>query len=166
MSLFLALLIGCAHGPRTSIAGADLYAQVKTLQANGRIVVTANTGQIEVARSQVLVIDGDPPQVYVIADIIENCRGGSPVDDPDCTLALLYNQRFLVRNEAPKPRKRPGEQEEDSPMVKFTIASVAIAAPLTWGVATCEFDGCKWIFGIPLGLDALLFLVVASGVRD
>ncbi len=40
------------------------------------------------------------------------------------------------------------------------MARLGIAA------TTCEFDGCKYVFGVPFTIDALLFLTFALSASD
>jgi len=44
---------------------------------------------------------------------------------------------------------------------KALLAGLVIGAPLTFGVASCDFAGCQALFGVPLVLD-VCFLALAT----
>jgi hypothetical protein len=138
------------------VTGADLYARLDVLRKTGKAVV----GTVAVRKDQVLSTGRDG-QAFVIDQVIENCRGGDPALDVDCTLALLVHQRFTVLDRIPD-RRGPKPEREDrsrSALTAIVVTSLGAAAigGLIYGVATCEFEGCRAVFGVPL-------VFVAGGV--
>ena len=155
--LVLALVIGCGAPKRPTVTGADLYARVEVLKSVGQTVVD-NT---PIRKDQVL-ITGRDGQVFVIEQIVENCRGGDAVADVDCTLALLINETFTVLDKIPDPKAAPKAEEEDRSgpaITAIVVVSLAVGAigGLVYGAATCEFEGCEVVFGVPL-------VIVAGGL--
>ncbi len=154
LTVALALTVlasACAHAARPTISGAQLYAQVQVLQTTGQAVV----GSVPVRKGQVLTT-GSEGQTFLVEQVIENCHGGDPASEVDCTLALLLEQRFIVSDHAPSQRGAPVAHEDRSgSMLTAGVViglGVAAAAGLIYGVATCEFAGCKAVFGVPLVL--------------
>jgi hypothetical protein len=162
----VALVLGaiapaCAHPNPPTVTGGELYAQLQALRDTG----TATVGRVVVRRTQVLTTGGDG-QSFLIEQVIEHCRGGDPHDDVDCALALLIDQRFMVVDHLPRGRAvRPegGYATEATRSIATAVVivglSVAAVGGLVYGLATCEFPGCKAVFGVPLifGGGALLF---------
>jgi len=142
----VALVAACGHA-RPTVTGAELYAQVHALQATGR----ATIGAMAVRKGQVLA-SGD--QVFVVEQVIDRCRGGDPATDVDCTLALLLDQRFTVLDHAPQGHAShaDGEDRSASMITSGVVVGVAVAAAggLVLGAATCDFPGCKYVFGVPI----------------
>lgn len=151
-------LAACTRPARPTVSGADLYAQVTALRDAGRISVAAPDHPIEVRREQVLIADRTS-QVFVIEQLIERCRGGAPELDVDCALALVRDQRFRVVDHAPDAPETRAERARLPPRLAIALVTGAIAVPLVWGVSTCDFPGCKAVFGFPLALDAGAFVV-------
>lgn len=158
--LLAVLLAGCSHA-RPTVAGRDLYAQVQTLQAAGQVTI----GSIVVRRDQTLVTTSSR-QPFGVAQLVERCRGGDPALDVDCTLALLVAEHFTVHDHPPTAREVRSAAREDrsgSALASIAVVGLAVAATggLVYGVATCEFPGCKAVFGVPLVLigGAALFLL-------
>jgi hypothetical protein len=82
----------------------------------------------------------------------ERENGGDPAQDVDCTLALLLDQRFTVLDHLPD-HKAPDDQSSSIVASVVVIGlGVAVTAGLIYGVATCEFEGCRAVFGVPLVL--------------
>lgn len=151
----------CAKPRAPTVTGAQLYAQVGVLQAAGTVTIDGVT----VGREHFLTT-GREGQIFVVAQVIERCRGGDPTADVDCTLALLLEQRFAVHERAPTRKAVKEAEPEDrsgSALTAIVVAGLGVAATggLIYGVATCEFPGCKVVFGLPLalfGATALLLL--------
>lgn len=160
--MLVAFVVGCAHRPAgPTVTGAMLYSHVEALRVHGRVMIEAGAKPIEVRGEQFLVT---ADQVFVVSQIVENCRGGEPELDVDCALALLRDRRFVVRDQPPQPRAQPGE-DELSIRAKLGLTALAIAIPLTYGVATCEFEDCRAIFGLGLALDALGLVILTVGFK-
>jgi hypothetical protein len=139
----------CAHPKPPTVTGGELYAQLQTLRDTG----TATVGRVVIRKTQVLTTGRDG-QSFLVEQVIEHCRGGDPQSDVDCTLALLLDQRFRVvdhmpRGRAPKPEKADPSR---SILTAGVLVGLTVAATggLVYGVATCEFAGCKAVFGVPL----------------
>ena len=155
----MVMATACSHAARPTVTGAALYAQLPALQATGR----ATVGAVAVRKEQVLTTGS---QVFLVAQVIENCRGGDPAQDVDCTLALLLEQRFTVHDHAPEPKaQRDADEDQSRSFLTSTVViglGVAATAGLVYGAATCEFEGCKAVFGVPLvliGGGVLLFFI-------
>jgi hypothetical protein len=150
----------CAHPARPTVTGAELYARIGALRDAGEVTI----GAVSVRKSQVLVT-GRQGQAFYVEQVIESCRGGDPAADVDCTLALLLDQRFTVHDRMPTLKGTKAEREDRSRSLLTSLvvvgAFVAIAGGLGYGVATCEFPGCKAVFGVPLVLigGSALFLL-------
>jgi hypothetical protein len=160
----VAVVAGCAHREGPTFAGADLYAQVQVLQDKGRATVPASPHPIEVGIDQILVSVDGGSQTYEVRPIIENCRGGDPEFDRECTLALLRGQRFRAANKTSTRGPAPTATNDDakaSSRAQAVLVTLLIGAPLTYGVASCHFGGCKVLFGVPLTLDACLLALAA-----
>jgi hypothetical protein len=119
-------------------------------------------GATAVRKGQVLTTGG---QTFVVDQVIDRCRGGDPAVDVDCALALLLDQRFTVMDHAPRGHTAKAEHEDRSGAIATSVVVVglglAAAGGLVYGVATCEFAGCKAVFGVPLvfiGAGALFLL--------
>jgi hypothetical protein len=162
--LAVTLAAGCAHRPVPTVAGADLYAQVQALQARGRVTVPASPAPMEVRDDQVLVSADGGSQAFEVRAIIDRCHGGDPERDVECTLALLRGQRFRVEDVMPtRDAPRSTANDRSSGRGKVLLGAIAIAAPLTYGVARCDFPGCQAVFGIPLALGAGFLLIAMLG---
>lgn len=148
----------CGHPARPTVTGAELYAQVHTLQDTGQ----ATIGSIAVRKGQVLTTSG---QTFVVEQVIDKCHGRDPAADVDCTLALLLDQRFTVIDHLPLGHTVKADHEDQSRSIVASVAviglGVAAIGGLVYGVATCEFAGCKAVFGVPLVLigGGALFLL-------
>jgi hypothetical protein len=99
-----------------------------------------------------VLVSGD--QEFVVEQVIDRCRGGDPTGDVDCTLALLLDQRFTVLDHAPA-RHGPTPDRADRSGAAITsgvVIGIAVAAAggLVYGIATCDFPGCKYVFGVPV----------------
>ena len=152
LALALSLLASaCTHPARPTITGAQLYAQVQVLQTTGQAVI----GSVPVRKGQVLTT-GAAGQTFLVEQVIEKCHGGDPASEVDCTLSLLLEQRFIVSDHAPTQRAAPvAHEDRSSSMLTAGVViglGVAATAGLIYGVATCEFPGCKAVFGVPLVL--------------
>ena len=55
------------------------------------------------------------------------------------------------------------EEAEMDGRVKAALVLGALILPMAYGAATCEFDNCKEVFGVGIGLDLLLILVLFTG---
>jgi len=140
--VFALVVSACAHRTRSSITGAELYARVHELRGTGRatqVLESRATGQ-----------------AFVVANVIEKCQGDDPTRDVDCTLALLLDQRFTVTDHLPQEHAARPEHEDESRSIVTSVVvvglGVAAAGGLVYGLATCEFAGCKAVFGVPLVL--------------
>ena len=143
----IALVAACSHSSRPTVTGAELYAQLQPLRDSGQ----ATVGAVAIRTGQVLTA-GD--QTFVVEQVIQNCHGGDPTTDVDCTLALLLDKRFTVLDQMP-PQKTVGASHEDrsrSIVTSVVVIGLGVAAVggLVYGIATCEFPGCKYVFGVPL----------------
>jgi hypothetical protein len=158
LALFV-IVSACAAPKRPTVTGAELYAQVETLRTKGEAVV----GTVPVRKEHVLAA-GD--QTFLVRQVIENCRGGDPAADVDCTLALLVAQRFTVLDRLPTRREPKPDREDRSSSALTSIVVLGLGGAaiggLVYGVATCEFEGCRAVFGVPLVLvgGALLFALL------
>lgn len=143
------IVAACGHPARPTVTGAELYAQVHRLQDAGQ----ATIGSTAVRKGQVLTTGG---QTFVVEQVIDKCRGGDPAADVDCTLTLLLDQRFTVMDHLPQghPVKADHEDQSSSIVASVVVIGLGVAAigGLVYGVATCEFAGCKAVFGLPLVL--------------
>ena len=153
-------LVACANRARPTVTGAELYAQVTVLQTTGQVTI----GEVTVRKGQVLTTGSE--QAFWVTQVIEKCRGGDPAADVDCTLALLLEQRFLVMDRMPqgRPPQREKEDRTGSFLTSAVVVGLGVAAVggLAYGAATCDFPGCKAVFGVPLvliGTAALVILV-------
>jgi hypothetical protein len=150
--------IACGHPARPTVTGAELYAQVHTLEDTGQ----ATIGTIAIHKGQVLTTS---TQIFAVEQVIDKCRGGDPSTDVDCALALLLDQRFTVLDHPPRGRAAGADHEDQSRPIMSSAAvigvgTVAVGA-LVYGAATCDFAGCRYVFGVPLVFvgAAALFLV-------
>lgn len=169
-SAFLALLVvvaitsACGHSKPT-VTGAELYAQVQALQSTGQ----ATVGAVAIRKEQVLTT-ASAGQVFLVEQVIATCKGGDPSRDVDCTLALLLGERFTVTDHIPARRtpkvEGEGEDRSSSMLMSGVVVGIAAAAAggLIYGLATCEFPGCKAVFGVPVVLVAggALFVLVGD----
>jgi len=148
----------CAHPARPTVSGAELYAQVHALQRTGQATIRS----ISVRKDQVLA-SGE--QAFMVAQVIDKCRGGDPAADVDCTLTLVLDQRFTVMDHLPQRRAVEARPDDQSRSIVASVVVVGLAAAaiggLGYGAATCDFPGCKAVFGVPLVLigGSLLFLL-------
>jgi hypothetical protein len=148
---------GRAHRP--TVTGGALYARVGVLQQTGATTI----GDVTVRKDQALATAS---QQFLVAQLVEGCKGGDPATDTDCALALLVTENFEVLDHLRqgKQRKEPGEDRSRSAISSAVVLGLAAAATvgLVYGVATCEFEGCEAVFGVPLVLvgGALLFLLL------
>lgn len=154
------LVAACAHPARPTVTGAELYAHVQALRDTGQ----ATLGAVSVRTAQILTT-GPDGQSFEVAQVIEHCRGGDPTAEVDCTLALLLDQRFAVVDRIPERRApKPARPDRSgSALTAAVVVGLGLAATggLVYGVATCEFPGCKAVFGVPLvliGTSALFLL--------
>lgn len=158
--MLCATVTACAHPARPTITGAELYAQLPTLQSTG----VATLGAVSVRKGQVLTTRSQA-QTFLVDQLIDRCHGGDPAQDVDCTLALLLDQRFTVLDHPPDHAARKADPDDRSGSIVASAAviglAVAATAGLIYGVATCEFEGCKAVFGVPLVLigGGALFLL-------
>jgi len=147
----LLVLVACAHPSRPTVTGGELYAQLQTLRDSG----TATVGPVIVRRTQFLTTRGDG-QSFLVEQIIEHCKGGDPHADVDCTLALLVDQTFTVVDRMPQGRAAKPEKEDQTRSIATSVVVLSLGAAaaggLVYGLATCEFAGCKAVFGVPLVL--------------
>jgi hypothetical protein len=140
------LATACAHSARPTVRGAELYAQVRTLQDTGQATVRS----IVVRKDQVLTT-GD--QAFEVEQVIDKCHGGDAATDVDCTLTLLLDHQFTVMDQMPQGRVVKAAHEDRSGAMASVVvvgATVAALGGLVYGVATCDFPGCKAVFGVPL----------------
>jgi hypothetical protein len=158
-------LVACHRAaPRPTLTGAALYAQVDQFAANGRVKVpTVDGGTVVVSSEQYLVTAGRA-QTYVVGQLLEGCSGGGPEADTNCALALMLDTRFSLRDaeEIRLPREQV-EEPEMSGRSKAALVLLGAGAALTAGAVTADCDGCKELFGIGAGLDALLLILVLWG---
>ena len=161
----IALTSSCARS-RPTVTAADLYAQVAVLQTTGQ----ATVGDVTVRKDQVLTTTAED-QAFWVSQVIEKCRGGDPAADVDCTLALLIGQRFLVMDRMPEARRTPKPRHErddksGSFLSSVVVIGLGVAAigGLAYGAGTCDFAGCKVVFGVPLVLigGGLLFVLIGD----
>jgi hypothetical protein len=155
-----ATVTACAHPVRPTITGAELYSQIHTLQSTGEVTVGAASvrkGQVLTTRSQA--------QTFLVDQVIDKCHGGDPTQDVDCTLALLLDQRFTVLDHLPDHKARKADPDDQSSSIVASVVviglGVGVIGGLIYGVATCEFEGCRAVFGVPLVLigGGALFLL-------
>lgn len=151
-SVLAVLASACARTRPPTISGGDLYAHVHELQTAGQ----ATVGRVVIRRDQTLVT-ASAAQPFLVGQVIEHCKGGDPTLDVDCTLALLRGERFTVSDHAPAqkaPKAGGGEDSSGSMLASAVVIGLVVAAAggLVYGVATCEFEGCKAVFGVPLVL--------------
>jgi hypothetical protein len=137
----------CAHSARPTVSGAELYAQVRTLQDTGQASVRSTV----VRKNQVLTTG---EQAFEVEQVIDKCHGGDAATDVDCTLTLLLDHQFTVMDQMPQGRavKAAHEDHSASMMSSVVVVGAAVAAigGLVYGVATCDFPGCRAVFGVPL----------------
>jgi hypothetical protein len=146
------------------VRGADLYAHAAELRDTGHARVPSSQAPIVVRRDQFLV-DRSTDQVFVVRDIISGCG----IDDTDCTLALLRDQKFVVVDEPPTPRRVHEEGKDMSALNKARLIGLATTAGLAYGAAKCDaFEGCGTVLGLAAGLDGLvtLLLLLGPNLRD
>lgn len=145
------LTAACARPARPTVTGAELYAHVQALRDTGQVTL----GAVSVRKAQILTT-GPDGQSFEVAQVIEHCRGGDPAAEVDCTLALLLDQRFAVVDRIPERRapNAPRPDRSGSALTAVVVIGLGLAAAggLVYGVATCEFPGCKAVFGVPLVL--------------
>ena len=152
------MVAACGHPARPTVTGAELYAQVHTLQDTGQATIRS----IAVRKGQVLTTG---EQTFVVEQVIDKCHGGDAVADVDCTLALLLDQRFTVMDHLPQGHAVKADHEDQSRSIVASVAvvglGVAAIGGLVYGAATCDFAGCKAVFGVPLVLigGGALFLL-------
>ena len=166
VALVMAAVIagGCHHANGPTVTGAALYAQVAALQADKHAPVVTGAGTLDVRTEQYLIAG---EQLFVVGQIVDKCKGGDPTADPDCTLALLIDKTFRLRDQPPVPREPGGGGHDLSVRTKALLVLTAIGAGMTYGAFKCElFDGCKGLLGIGAGLDGLLILIILGSGRD
>jgi hypothetical protein len=158
--LLVVMLFACGGRARhATITGAELYAQVGPLRDTG----SATIRDVTIRKDQALATAS---QQFLVAQLIESCKGGDVSSDVDCALALLVAENFEVldRLREGKPRTEPGEDRSRSAITSGVVLGLAAAAAvgLVYGAATCEFEGCKAVFGVPLVLVAggVLFVLL------
>lgn len=164
--VIVVLVTGCAAGRKApTIRGADLYAHAVELRSSGSAMVPSSDQPIVVKRDQFL-IDHSRDQVFAVWQVVEGCNGRSLAEDPDCALALMQDQRFVVVDEAPEPKRLRAEEADISPLDKARLVLLAAGTALAVGAVKCDaFDGCGTLLGIAAGADALLLLLTLGG-RD
>jgi hypothetical protein len=144
-----ALTSACAHSAPPTVTGAQLYEQVHALQTTGQVTI----GAVTVRKSHVLTT-GWEGQTFVVEQVIDKCKGDNPTADVDCTLALLLDQRFTVLDHAQEHRgpRAAHSDRSGSMLAAGAVVGLVVAATggLVYGLATCEFAGCKAVFGVPL----------------
>lgn len=166
--LAIALLaVGCAASPRTTISGGDLYARASQLRAQGQVAMPTSANTTIQLRVDQYLVDRSRDQVFHVWEVVKDCHGNAMSEDVDCTVALLRDQRFVVSDKMPTPRKAPSEEGSDlSGINKARLVMVAAGTAMAIGAAKCEaFEGCKGLLGIGAGLDALLLLVTYTGMH-
>jgi hypothetical protein len=148
----ISIASACAHPQRPTITGRELYAQIPALRDTGRVTI----GPVEVRKSHVLTTV-PAGQAFRVEQVIDQCHGGDPEHDVDCTLALLLDQRFTVSDRLPQ-RRGPAPDRLDRPdrsgsfLTAVGVIGLGAAAVggLVYGIATCDFPGCRAVFGVPL----------------
>jgi hypothetical protein len=150
------------------LSGARGFAHVTgtvTQSALGREVRHAQRLLAKDPEASLDLTTGSRGQAFLVDQVIEKCRGGDPARDVDCTLALLLDQRFTVMDHLPARRSvtETGEDQRRSIVTVVVVIGLGVAAMggLAYGVATCEFPGCRAVFGVPLVLigGGALFLL-------
>jgi hypothetical protein len=161
------LVVGCAGAPKTTISGADLYARANSLREQGHVAMPTSARTVITLRTDQYLVDRSRDQVFQVWEIVAGCHGNSLEQDPDCTVALMQEQRFVVSDNAPAPRKPISEEGSDiSGLNKARLVLLAAGTAMAIGAAKCEaFDGCGEVLGIGAGLDALLLLVSFTGMH-
>ena len=110
--------------------------------------------------------DRSRDQVFHVREIVAGCYGNGLDQDTDCTVALMRDQRFIVSDNIPQPKRLKSEEGDISEIHKARIVLLAAGTAMAVGAAKCEaFDGCKELLGIGAGLDALLLLVTYTGLH-
>jgi len=163
--VIVALFVGCAGGSKqTTIRGIDLYAQASELRERGQALVPTSAKPITVRSNQYLV-DRSRDQIFFVRDVVAGCYGQTLADDPDCTLALMRDQRFVVVDDAPVPRDhREASDMSDLNKARLVVAAAGVAMAV--GAFKCDaFDGCGTLLGIGAGADALLLLLLFTGMK-
>ena len=157
----VALAVGCAlacrHAPPT-ITGAQIYAQLAALHADGR----ADVGGIQLRRDQYLIADATS-QVFPVTTAITGCTGDAIDADTDCPLALVPDLAFRVSDTEPTATSH--EPTEPSWLWKARFGLLGAGVGLTAGVVACGFPGCKAVFGVPLFFDAFALLISFTGMK-
>ncbi len=167
--LALALLVvGCAGASKqTTISGVELYARASQLREQGQVAMRTSANTTIQVRLDQFLVDRSRDQVFHVWEVVEGCHGNAMSEDVDCTVALLRDQRFVVSDQLPTPRKPPSEEGRDlAGITKARLVMVAAGTAMAIGAAKCEvFEGCKGLLGIGAGLDALLLLVTYTGMH-
>jgi hypothetical protein len=163
--VLVALLVGCAGGSKQStIRGIDLYAQASELRERGQALVPTNAQPMTVRDNQYLV-DRSRDQVFVVRDVVAGCYGRALADEPDCTLALMRDQRFVVLDDIPQQRENR-EASDISDLNKARLVVAATGVAMAVGALQCDaFDGCGTALGVGAGLDAMLLLLLFTGMK-
>lgn len=158
-------MVGCATKPKAAtIRGADLYARLDDLRDDGRATVPSSKAPVVVRLDQYLV-DQTRGQIFVVDQVVAGCDGIDISRDPDCTLALIGDQRFTITDAAPAPR-RPRTEEDDrdaglSARNKTLIVLLVAGTAMTVSAVKCDaFEGCGTLLGIGAAADALLLLAL------
>jgi hypothetical protein len=164
-SLAILLLASCAHPNRPTIAGAELYAQHGALARDGHVALAGSDAKpVDVRYGQLLV--SDDAQLTVAVDaLVKNCPDQPEDETSVCALADLRDRRFRVVDQTVPSSARAVDDDDLGFRGKLLITGLAIAAPLTYGVAACNFPGCRALFGVPLGLDALFLVIGLVGLH-
>jgi hypothetical protein len=163
--VIVALLAGCAGGiKQTTIRGVDLYAHASELRETGKALVPSSREPITVRANQYLV-DRSQNQIFFVRDVVAGCFGGTLAEDTDCTAALMRDQRFVVVDDAPTPRDtREVKDLSDLDKARLVVAAAGVAMAV--GAAKCDaFAGCGTLLGLGAGVDALLLLVMFTGLK-
>ncbi|MBA2540655.1 MAG: hypothetical protein H0V17_13540 [Deltaproteobacteria bacterium] len=77
----------------------------------------------------------------------------------------MRDQRFVVVDEAPVPRdNREASDMSDLNKARLVVAAAGVAMAV--GAVKCDaFDGCGTALGVAAGVDALLLLVLFTGLK-
>lgn len=159
------LLVGCAGvAKQPTIRGIDLYAHASELRERGQALVRTGNAPVTVRDNQYLV-DRSRDQIFYVRDVVAGCHGRALADDPDCTLALMRDQRFVVVDTPPQVRdNREAKDMSDLNKARLVVAAAGVAMAV--GAFKCDaFDDCGAALGIAAGADAMLLLLLFTGMK-